>query len=118
MRSRGDHRAPVRPDVYFWRIRHEPPHLSLTSLSPVVSPTAAIGVDGIFRRHKGIANSLDSKLDTVCRALDDFNANNDGAAANALNAFINEVEAQSGGQIPVEDADALIVQALIALDML
>ncbi len=51
--------------------------------------------------QQGIENSLDSKLQTVIEALIDVNNNNDVAAINALNAFINAVQAQSGNKIPV-----------------
>ena len=65
----------------------------------------------------GIANSLDAKLDSVVRVLDDLNENNDVAACNALEGFINAVEAQSGNHISVDDAVALIedTQQIIAL---
>lgn len=65
----------------------------------------------------GIANSLDAKLDAVVRVLDDLNENNDVAACNALEGFINAVEAQSGNHISVDDAVALIedTQQIIAL---
>lgn len=66
--------------------------------------------------HQGISNALDAKLDTALSALDDMNENNDVAAINSLNAFINSVEAQRGNKITNEDADALIAaaQAIIA----
>lgn len=55
--------------------------------------------------QKGIANSLDAKLNAVFDALDDINTNNDVAAVNSLNAFINAVYTQLGnGKIPPEDA--------------
>ena len=60
---------------------------------------------------QGITNSLDSKLDAVLQALDDVNENNDVAAINALQAFINAVEAQRGVHIPAADADTLIAAA-------
>ncbi|MHC4404408.1 MAG: Kelch repeat-containing protein [Planctomycetota bacterium] len=62
--------------------------------------------------QNGIANSLDAKLDAVFQALADLNENNDVAAVNALEAFINSVEAQSGNRIPAADADGLIAAAL------
>ncbi|UCG56935.1 MAG: right-handed parallel beta-helix repeat-containing protein [Phycisphaerales bacterium] len=67
--------------------------------------------------QKGIDNSLDAKLDAAFKALDDVNANNDVAAINALQAFINAVEAQRGDKISDADADALIaaVQDIIAM---
>jgi hypothetical protein len=44
--------------------------------------------------HLGISNSLDAKLSSALNALDDLNENNDVAAIDSLNAFINAVEAQ------------------------
>jgi hypothetical protein len=66
----------------------------------------------------GISNSLDSKLDVALSCLDDMNENNDIAAINSLNAFINAVKAQSGQNIPAADADALIAEALFIIDLL
>ena len=66
----------------------------------------------------GISTNLDAKLDRALDALDDLNANNDVAAVNSLNAFINAVIAQSGHAIPVEDADILIEQAFAILELL
>jgi hypothetical protein len=62
--------------------------------------------------RKGIANSLNAKLDTALGALDDLNENNDVAATNALGAFIHFVEAKRGKKIAEEDADMLIQAAL------
>lgn len=59
----------------------------------------------------GIENGLDAKLDAALNALDDVNANNDEAACNSMEAFINAVQAQSGNQIDEADADYLIDQA-------
>lgn len=66
----------------------------------------------------GISNSLDGKLDASLNALDDMNVNNDGAAINALGAFINHVTAQSGNSIPMPDADDLIADAQAIIDLL
>ena len=66
----------------------------------------------------GISTSLDAKLDRALDALDDLNANNDVAAVNSLNAFINAVIAQAGNAIPVEDADFLIEEAIAILALL
>lgn len=65
----------------------------------------------------GISNSLDAKLEAAVEALDDIKENNNVAAINALQAFINAVEAQRGIHISETDADALIAaaQAIIAL---
>lgn len=68
--------------------------------------------------NNGISNSLDAKLDAAFHALDDMNENNDVAAINALGAFINAVQAQSGGKIPIADADALIADTQEIIDLL
>jgi hypothetical protein len=61
--------------------------------------------------QQGIDNGLDAKLDAAFNALDDVNNNNDVAAINSLNAFINAVEAQRGNKITDEQADILIADA-------
>jgi len=65
----------------------------------------------------GLENSLISKLDTALKGLEDVNENNDVAAINALQAFINSVAAQQGEKISEALADALIGEAnqIIAL---
>jgi hypothetical protein len=68
--------------------------------------------------QQGISNSLDAKLGAALAALDDVNNNNDVAAINTLNAFINAVEAQRGNKISNEDADALIATAQAIIDKL
>ena len=68
--------------------------------------------------QKGISNSLDAKLDRVSNALADVNENNDVAAINSLEAFINAVEAQSGGFLTLEEANACIDLALDIIDLL
>ena len=55
--------------------------------------------------HPGVANSLTSKLQNALKALDRGNIN---AFENILNAFINQVEAQSGKKIEAEYAATLI----------
>ena len=66
----------------------------------------------------GISNSLDAKLDNAVKALDDVNESNDVAAVNKIEAFIKEVEAQAGNQLPQSDADALIAAAQQIIDLL
>jgi hypothetical protein len=61
--------------------------------------------------HKGTETSLVQKCENACRK---FNNGNLDPAANMLNAFINEVEAQKGKKIPAEDADKLIQYAVNA----
>ncbi len=68
--------------------------------------------------HHGIENSLDAKLDSALNALDDVNENNDVAAVNTLQAFINAVEAQRDNKIPGADADLLIAGAQAIIDLL
>ena len=68
--------------------------------------------------HSGIENSLDAKLDAALKAIEDLNQNNDVAAINALEAFINAVEAQRGNKIPEADADDLIAAAQQIIDLL
>jgi hypothetical protein len=67
--------------------------------------------------NTGIENSLDAKLDAVFLALNDAVDANDEAVINLSQAFINAFAAQSGKQISVEDASALIASAeqIIAL---
>ncbi|MBI4691140.1 MAG: hypothetical protein HY754_12895 [Nitrospirae bacterium] len=55
--------------------------------------------------NSGIANSLISLLNN---ALDAKNSGNDQASDNLMQAFINEVEAQSGKHISTSAADILI----------
>jgi len=66
----------------------------------------------------GIENSLDAKLDAAYKALDDLNDNNDQAAVNALESFINEVQAQSGDKIPTEVAEELIADAQAIINLI
>lgn len=67
---------------------------------------------------KGIANSIDGKINTALQALDDMNQNNDVAAINALQAFINAIQAQRRNYISESDADALIADAQVIIDLL
>ncbi|MHC4123701.1 MAG: choice-of-anchor Q domain-containing protein [Planctomycetota bacterium] len=67
---------------------------------------------------KGTANSLLAKLDNALKLLEDEDENNDGAAINLLDSFINTVEAQSGKKIPETDADALIGAAEQIIELL
>ena len=72
----------------------------------------------VLNLQQGIESSFDSKLDAVSKALDDVNQSNDIAAINALQAFINSVEAQRGKKITDEDADELITSAQEIIDLL
>jgi len=66
----------------------------------------------------GIENSLMAKLNAALRVLEDENENNDAAAVNTLEAFINAVEAQRGKKIPEAEADALIAAAQEIIELL
>ena len=72
----------------------------------------------VLNLHEGITNSLEAKLNAALRALEDENENNDAAAVNTLEAFINAVEAQRGKKIPEAEADALIAAAQEIIELL
>jgi hypothetical protein len=91
------------------------PSVTVVTLTPVQAIEQLVGEVLALNLENGISNSLDAKLDSVLRALDDANENNDVAAINALEAFINAVQAQSGDKIPEDDADALIAIAQEAI---
>jgi parallel beta-helix repeat protein len=80
-------------------------------LSPELLIVQLIDTVAEMNLQQGIDNSLDAKLDAAFNALDDVNQNNDVAAINSLNAFINAVEAQRGVKITSEQADILIADA-------
>jgi parallel beta-helix repeat protein len=87
------------------------PSAAVRTLTPVEA-TGQLAVEVLaLNLQEGIENSLDVKLDTVLKSLDDLNTNNDVAAINSLQAFINAVEAQRGHKISEADADGLIVAA-------
>ena len=95
-------------DVFLAKFRIQDPIALIPALAGLVTD---LGLDG------GTENSLHAKLDSALNPLDDENLKNDGAAVNSLEAFINEVEAQSGVHIPEADALDLIAFAedIIAL---
>ena len=66
----------------------------------------------------GTENSLVAKLDGALEKLDDGNPNNDHAALGKLDAFINQVEAQRGKKISEDDADTLIAEASLIIQLL
>ena len=59
----------------------------------------------------GISNAFDSKLAVVIQALDDSRNQNDAAAINGLNAFMNAVNAQRGVWLTDSQADGLLSSA-------
>jgi hypothetical protein len=63
----------------------------------------------------GIENALLAKLDTALAQLQGDNEANDAAAVGALEAFIQQVEAQAGKMIPQSAADDLIAVAQLVI---
>ncbi len=96
----------------------EPNEVVITVLGPVelldILAQDIIDLD----LQPGIENSLLAKLDTALQKLEDDNENNDAAAVNLLEAFINTVEAHRDKKIPEADADALIAAAQEIIDLL
>lgn len=76
--------------------------------TPVEAVEELVDTVEVFNLQQGIQNSLDAKLDAALNTLGDLNENNDAAAINSLQAFINAVEAQRGNQITNEQADELV----------
>ncbi len=68
--------------------------------------------------QQGISNRVDAKLSSALGALDDLNEDNDIAAVNSLQAFIEAVETQSGTEIDAADAADLIAAAQEIIDLL
>ena len=70
----------------------------------------------VLNLPKGTEQSLMAKLDGAWKKLSDSKPQNDGAAINKLEAFVNNVEAQSGKKIDEDDAEDLVdaAQAIIA----
>ena len=64
-----------------------------------------------FNIAKGIANSLDAKLQNVFDALNAAKAGNLAAACNKIGAFINEVQAQAGQALTLAQANQFIAAA-------
>jgi hypothetical protein len=67
---------------------------------------------------QGIKSGLVAKLNAALLVLVDTNQNNDVAAINILQGFINAVEAQRSNQILEDDADELIAAALEIIALL
>ena len=66
----------------------------------------------------GLASSLTAKLNNADKVLADSNPNNDQAAVNKLEAFINQLNALRGKKITDDDADTLIAVAEQIIDFL
>lgn len=86
------------PDLGVWLFRPGIGSLFSNLIGRVIS----------FNLQKGISNSLDGKLSSALDALDDVNQNNNVAAINALNALVNEVEAQRDRHLTNQQADELL----------
>ncbi len=102
---------PSWPSIDNVRIQTTPP-------DPIDELNDLISVIVNLNLRRGISNSLDAKLDSAIRALDDQNAQNDIAAVNSLHAFINAVEAQRDRHISSEDADLLTQKANQIIELL
>lgn len=91
-------------------------------ISESATPEAAVSnlIDMVIDMNlqQGISNSLDAKLGAVSQTLADMNQNNDVAAINNLNAFINAVEAQRGGKLTDEQANTLIAAAQAIIELI
>ena len=61
-----------------------------------------------FNLKQGIENSFDAKLQNVLAALDAAEDGDTATACNKLDAFINEVQAQTGKAITAAQASQLI----------
>jgi hypothetical protein len=62
--------------------------------------------------------SLIASLKTALKVLEDFNPKNNVAAINAIESFINKIEAQHGKKIPEEVANKLIDEAQDIIEVL
>ncbi len=67
---------------------------------------------------KGTKNNLIAKISVADKIIEDENVNNDIAAISALESFINQVEAQRGKKISIEDADELVAKAQAIINLL
>jgi hypothetical protein len=87
-----------------------------TILNDDLPPELMVGVlidviDATNDLPKATKNNLNASLDNATKVLKDSNPKNDAAAINALQAFINKIEAQRGKKISEEVADELIAKA-------
>lgn len=96
----------------------QPIQISVEEDDPVVLVQDLIDTVEAMNLQQGIENSLDAKLDAALNALDDLNENNDVAAINSLESFINAVEAQRGKKITNEQADILVEDATYIISLM
>lgn len=86
-------------------------------LDPVDEIAELIAALDVLGLPQGLENSLLSKLHNALAKLLDGNPDNDHAACNELAAFVNQVDAQDGKKIDPLEADALIAQAMVIIDV-
>lgn len=84
---------------------------TISSLRTCVQHAADEG----FINNQGVTNSLLAQLDAAQAALDHGQT---GAAINLLNAFIHEVQAQTGKHIEQEHAQHLVMHAQMVIQAL
>jgi len=87
-------------------------------VTPSIMIRNLINTTAEINAQSGILNSLDAKLESAVKAMDDANESNDASAVYRLQAFINAVEAQRGNQISEVEADSLVAAAQEIIDML
>lgn len=88
---------------------------TVTVMGPVEAIQDLVSVIQDIDLPHGTENSLISKLENALKSLE---KENEGAAINQLEAFINAVEAQRGKKITDDDADALIATAQLIIDLI
>ena len=81
---------------------------TITVLTPIQADQKLVSVINGMSLPGGETNSLDAKLGT---ALSSLNSHNNNTAKNQLNAFINEVNAQTGKKITQTQAAQLLQDA-------
>jgi hypothetical protein len=84
-------------------------HAFLLTLSPALMISNLLDLVHSFNLHQGIENSLMVKLE---HAEDSINAGDVRGACNKLKAFINEVNAQTGKKLTLDQANQLIADAI------
>jgi 2',3'-cyclic-nucleotide 2'-phosphodiesterase (5'-nucleotidase family) len=104
----GDHTLTVVAADYYGNATTQSVTFSVTtSIQSLISSIKRLLAEGKID-NAGIANSLTMKLENAKNSLAKGQM---GAAANQLNAFINEVQAQSGKHIAADAAALLIADA-------
>jgi probable HAF family extracellular repeat protein len=81
---------------------------SIPSKGPIEQLSDLIALVKKFNLAQGIANSLDSKLQNVQKAIIAVKQNDRPTSCNELGAFVNEVLAQSGKELTPDQANQMI----------